>query len=106
MTDKFEKEGVVDLAAVRMARSGDGGGPEDPMLLQRVERLEADVAEIRNDVKEINRRIGGLEERLARMEGGFAAIDAKLDALPTVWTFTIGVIGTVCAVLAITLGLR
>jgi chromosome segregation ATPase len=83
------------------------------MIEGRVSRPEAEFGEIRQelretrrDMQEISRRVGSIEERLARMEGGFAAIHAKLDALPTVWTFTIGVIGTVCAVLAITLGLR
>jgi hypothetical protein len=77
---------------------GRGGGPEDPMLMKRVERLEEDVREIRKDVSDI-------KERLARMEGGFAAIHAKLDALPTVWTFVVALIGAVLASGALTAGI-
>lgn len=76
------------------------------MLEARVGRLEEDVREIRGDVKEINARLGRLEERFARMEGGLDAIRARLNAMPTVWHFSMGLIGTVAAVVAITLGLR
>ncbi|MEO0680087.1 MAG: hypothetical protein AAF192_06700 [Pseudomonadota bacterium] len=72
-------------------RSGGGpsstGGPfdpEDPTLTQRVARLEADVAELKVDVRDIRDRVGKIEERPACMEGGLEAINAKLDAKPSV----------------------
>ena len=36
----------------------DGGGPEDPMLEQRVARLEYDVKDVRRNVSEMNDRMG------------------------------------------------
>jgi hypothetical protein len=79
--------------------SGSGGsGPEDPLLERRVERLETDVRDIRD-------RVGKIEERLARIEGGFVGINAKLDALPTVWTFSAALIGVVIAMGGLTLAI-
>ncbi len=85
-----------------------GSGPRDPMLVQRVGRLEEDVKEIRGDVRVIRGHVGKIEERLARIEGGFTGINAKLDALPTIWTFTwaliiqfVAIIGVVAGILAL-----
>ena len=78
------------------------------MLEQRVARLEEDVKEIRGDVRVIRDHVGKIEERLARIEGGFTGINAKLDALPTIWTFTwtliiqfVAIIGVVAGILAL-----
>jgi hypothetical protein len=85
-----------------------GGGPEDPMFEQRVARLEEDVKELRGDVRVIRDDIADIKERFARMEGGFAGINAKLDAIPTVWNFSqaliiqfIAIIGVVVGILAL-----
>ncbi len=45
--------------------SGDGGGPEDPMLEQRVARLEADMSEIKST--------------LVKLDAKFDKLDAKFD---------------------------
>jgi len=65
------------------------------MLEARIARLETDVHEIRGDINEVNRRLGGLEERFARMEGGFDAMRAQIAALPTIWTFVVALVGSV-----------
>ena len=65
------------------------------MLEARVARLEEDVREIRTDVRTIRDRVGQIEERLARIEGGFEALHHRLNALPTVWTFTVALLGAV-----------
>ncbi len=75
------------------------------MLEQRVARLEEDVKEIRGDVRVIRDDIGDIKERFARMEGGFAGINAKLDALPTIWTFVVALIGSVIAAVAVAVSL-
>lgn len=93
---------------VRFPGSDDGGsdgGPEDPMLGQRVARLEEDMKEVRGDVRNIRDRLGVIEECLARIEGGFTGINAKLDALPTVWTFVVALVGSVIAAVAIAVSL-
>ncbi len=60
------------------SQKGDGGsGPEDPMLEQRVARLEADVSEIKTSVKSI-------EVTLAEIKG-------KLSQAPS-WLQLIGVV--------------
>ncbi len=71
----------------RGERSG-GDGPEDPMLEQRVARLEEDVREIRRSTSEMNDRMG-------RMEIGIAKIQARIEMLPTIWTFVVALIATV-----------
>lgn len=65
------------------------------MLEERVARLESDVREIRTDVRDIRDRIGRIEERFARIEGGFETIHHRLNALPTVWTFTVALVAAV-----------
>jgi hypothetical protein len=84
------------------------GGPEDPMLEQRVARLEEDVKELRGDVRVIRDDIADIKERFARIEGGFAGINAKLDAIPTIWHFAqaliiqlVAIIGVVAGILAL-----
>lgn len=73
------------------------------MLEARVGRLEEDMREVRADLLDVRVRVGKIEERSARMDGGFAAIHAKRDALPTVWRFALGVVATVVAVAALVL---
>ncbi|MFM8701627.1 MAG: hypothetical protein ACKOC1_09560 [Hyphomicrobiales bacterium] len=58
-------------------RGNGGSGPEDPMLEQRVARLEADVSEIKSSAKSI-------EVTLAEIKG-------KLSQLPT-WLQLVAVV--------------
>jgi hypothetical protein len=67
-----------------------GSGPEDPMLERRVDRLEDDVREIKNDLSDI-------KQILARLEGRFDALDAKIDARPTIWALTVALVSAVLA---------
>jgi chromosome segregation ATPase len=76
------------------------------MLEVRVGRLEEDVREIKADIRELRRDLGDVKDRLSRMEVGIGRIEAKLESLPNIWHFALGLIGTVAAVLAVTLGLR
>ena len=75
------------------------------MLEQRVARLEQDVKEIRSDVRVIRDHVGKIKERLARIEGGFTGINAKLDALPTIWTFTLALIIQFVAIIGVMVGI-
>ena len=86
-------------------RDGNNGGPEDPMLEQRVARLEEDVKEIRGDVRDIRGDIADIKERFARIEGGFAGINAKLDAIPTIWHFAQALIIQFIAIIGLVVGL-
>lgn len=90
---------------------GGGGGPEEPMLEQRVARLEADVSEIRSDVRDIrtdiremNGRMLRLEERMGRMEVGIQKLTDRIENIPTNWTFVATLVGAVFAALATVLG--
>ena len=64
------------------------------------------VCDTTGDPKDALRRLGCLKERFARMEGGFDAMRARLDAMPTVWHFTLGLIATVVAVAALFASMR
>ena len=65
------------MTKFKVLDGGKGSGPEDPMLEQRVEKLEADVSEIKTSVKSI-------EVMLAEIKG-------KLSQSPT-WLQLIGVV--------------
>ena len=58
------------------------------MLEQRVAHLEEDVRDIRRSMSEMNDRMG-------RMEIGIAKIQARIEMLPTIWTFVVALIATV-----------
>lgn len=89
---------------------GGGDGPEDPMLEQRVARVESDVSEIKAMLKELSRDTTEIKIYLGKFEGKFAAIDgrftgvegrlssldARLSALPTTWTM-LGIVFTTWA---------
>ncbi|MBC7833397.1 MAG: hypothetical protein H7Y62_15405 [Hyphomicrobium sp.] len=62
-----------------------GGGPEDPMLEQRVARLESDMGEIKSTLKAIDSRLGAIEVALAEMKGRLGGIEGRLQQIPTVW---------------------
>ena len=68
---------IIRLIQPDQNSSAGGSGPEDPMLEQRVARLETDVSEIKSSVKSI-------EITLAEIKG-------KLSQLPT-WLQLIGVV--------------
>jgi hypothetical protein len=67
-----------------------GGGPEDPMLEQRVARLEDDMKDVKTSLKSI-------EITLAKIEGRLTGFDARFASLPTTWTM-LGIIFTTWAI--------
>jgi hypothetical protein len=100
------------------SQSGDDGGPEDPML-ERVARLETDLAEIKLTLVKLDAKLDKLdnkldakldkfdgkqtasEERLngklAGLEGHLSGIGHRFTALPTTWTI-LGIVFTTWAI--------
>lgn len=97
--------------------SGGGDGPEDPMLEQRVARLESVVSEIkdllqaqRQDITEIKIALGRIEGkfekvsgqfekvdgRFAGLDGRLSGLDARIAGLPSTWTM-LGIVFTTWA---------
>lgn len=74
---------IVNLDGFRTGGGGRGGSPEDPMLEQRVSRLEDDLKDIRSTLK-------ALEVSIARLDG-------RVSQLPTAWTMFTAIITTVVA---------
>ncbi|ABD90291.1 hypothetical protein [Rhodopseudomonas palustris] len=69
------------------------GGPEDPILEQRVARLEDDMKDVKASLRsieiilaKIESRLTGLEGRLTGIDGRLNGIDARFSSLPTTWT--------------------
>lgn len=60
------------------------------MLERRVDLLEQDVREMKSDLSDI-------KQTLARLEGRFDALDAKIDARPTIWALTVALVSAVLA---------
>jgi archaellum component FlaC len=98
-------------------RAGGGGdGPEGPML-ERVKRLETDIADIKtalDDIKiglakidgkfdrvygqfdKVEGQFGKVDGRFTGLEGYLKGIDARIASLPTVWTM-LGIVFTTWA---------
>jgi hypothetical protein len=49
-----------------------GGGPEGPMLEQRVARLEEDMREVKLTLKSIESKLGSIAENVAEIKGKVA----------------------------------
>jgi hypothetical protein len=77
------------------SRSG-GGGPEDPMLEQRVARLEEDIKDIKASLRSIENKLNSLAELIAQIKGQLSGYDARFASLPTTWTL-LGIIFTTWA---------
>jgi hypothetical protein len=88
-----------------------GGGPEDPMLGQRVERLEqkADrieailirleprISEITSELRQITKEFGLVRTEIARVDGRLTGVEGRLGMLPTSWTLISFAIGSCLA---------
>jgi hypothetical protein len=70
---------------------GGAGGPEDPMLEQRVARLEQILERLEPKITEIfltgakQTDVQRLQVDLARIEGRVMGIDGRLASIPTTW---------------------
>jgi|SRR5580658_5639840 septal ring factor EnvC (AmiA/AmiB activator) len=71
-----------------------GGGPEDPMLEQRVAHLEDDMKELKASIRAVEMRLGGIEVSLARIEGRIAGIEGRLSQSPTWLQLLVALIAT------------
>jgi hypothetical protein len=78
----------------------DGGGPEDPMLEQRVSNLEQRLERIENilvrlepDIRDFARN-GAKQADLHKAQLELSEIKGKLSALPTWWMLLITVLAT------------
>jgi hypothetical protein len=65
--------------------TGGSGGPDDPMLEQRVTRLEEDMREVKTALRSIENKLGSIEVSIARIEGRIGGIESRLQNLPTTW---------------------
>src|SRR5215208_4771069 len=95
-----------------------GGGPEDPMLEQRVAslkpkvdrieailiRLEPRISEIANELRQIPKEFGMLRAEVARLDGRVSGIkgrmpglEGRLGMLPTTWTLISFAVGSCLA---------
>jgi uncharacterized coiled-coil protein SlyX len=74
---------------------GDGGGPHDPDMEQRVAKLETDVGEIKATLARlepvltrIDAGVRKLEADVGELKGRMTGIEGQLRQLPTMWTLT------------------
>jgi hypothetical protein len=78
---------------LRWPTSSAGGPPDDPMLEQRVDRLERMPAALEPKITEIlltgakSSDVGKVQIDIAELKGRFEAVKEKVSALPS--TFTI-----------------
>jgi hypothetical protein len=70
-----------NLTAIAGGR-GDGSGPEDPMLDQRVSAVEGDLRDIKSTLKAIEARMASIDISVAEMRG-------KLSQAPS-WVQLVG----------------
>ena len=69
------------------ARSTHGGGPEDPVLEQRVARLEEDLKDVKASLKSIENKLTSIAESVAEIKG-------KISQSPTWIQLLVGLIAT------------
>jgi hypothetical protein len=75
------KQPKPNLTAIAGGK-GDGSGPEDPMLEQRVSAVEGDLRDIKSTLKAIEARMASMDVSLAEMRG-------KLSQAPS-WVQLVG----------------
>jgi hypothetical protein len=76
-----------------LAASKDGGGPEDPMLEERVERLERILANLEPKITEIL-LTGAKQSEVHKVQIDLAEIKGKVSMLPTWWMLVVALLAT------------
>src|SRR4051794_36826497 len=83
---------MSDDNIIKFPRRPGGGGPEGPMIEQRVARLEQDMGEIKSTLARIEQRLSGIEIELkhlpkasdyATIKGDVARVDGRLQNMPS-----------------------
>ncbi|WP_244613429.1 hypothetical protein [Methylosinus sp. Ce-a6] len=101
---------IVPFDSNRYKLGGSGDGPEDPMLEQRVARLESDLSEVKAMLKDIGKELieikigvtkldGKFEKidgRFVGLEGRLGGLDTRISGLPATWTI-LGIVFTTWA---------
>jgi hypothetical protein len=97
---------VAEIISLFGDRDGtDGGGPEDPMLDQRVTKLEEVInrvderlTNIESDLKHLPTAMdyAALRADVAEIKGRVSGFDSRLGNLPTTWTL-LGIVFTTWA---------
>jgi len=59
----------------------DGGGPEDPMLEQRVGRLEEDMKDIKASLRSMDAKLGSIDVSVAEIRGRISQSPTWLQLL-------------------------
>lgn len=91
---------MAEIIALRRATAGDGGGPGDPMLDERVAKLESDMSDIKASLVKIDAKLDkldfGLNGKIAAIDGRLSGMDHRFAALPSTWTM-LGIVFTTWA---------
>jgi septal ring factor EnvC (AmiA/AmiB activator) len=85
---------MTSFSVVPGGRGYGGRGPEDPMLEQRVERLEEDMKDVKTSLRAVDTKLGAIEVGLARIEGRLAGIEGRLSQSPTWLQLLVALIAT------------
>ena len=91
------------LTVVKGGRDSDytGTGPEDPMIEQRVARLEDDMKEVKSSLKTIEAAVSEIKHLpkmsdYAALKADVSEMKGKLSNMPTTWTI-LGIVFTTWA---------
>jgi hypothetical protein len=88
-----------------VAKSG-SGGPEDPMIEQRVAKLESDMQEMKASLKIIEAAVGeikhlpkmndyvSLQKDFGSLKSDVSELKGKLSNLPTWWMLMLAILAT------------
>lgn len=93
---------MADIIHLGDRQTSGGGGPQDPTLERRVDRLEDCVRRIDDKLDRIDNRLSALADQTRRIEGKLDSMpegsllwrmEGKLDAMPDanqIWRMVVG----------------